>query len=252
MNEDRRPLPKDWKPYPKLWTSLSNAVANLAVAGAVDPPGEGLNMLCEGEWIATGHLTVSIWAGSAFSTEQSDTIPAERWQSLRDALARGLGDGLDQTLPTEGDLLPIFSEGRVFSFIRDVKRERAIYNWSASYFSTALLIGSEREEYFAAEHIEVACRSPLIDSIGALARPDGSTIGQLGRGGRPPATDWVEAALAMAGLYHLGDLKPATVADVLRALQDWASAKGQELPDATARPYAKRIFRTFRAWENAD
>lgn len=244
MSEERRPIPKDWKPYPKLWTSLSNAVGNLALTGSADPPGEALRLLCEGYWVATGSLKLRIWAGSIFSSNQADTITVERWQALREAIARGLDDDLNG-----GHELPALGDRRKFPDVVAVDREMASYIWRGSCFATALLTSPGREEYFSAQDIQVAVASTLFESIENLPRVDGSTAGALSKGGRPPAADWEAGALAMAGLYYRGELKPATVADVVRALQDWASESGNDLADATAKPHAKRIFDAFRAWE---
>lgn len=243
MNEERRTIPKDWKPYPKLWTSLSNAVGNLALTGSADPPGEALRLLCEGYWVATGSLKLRIWAGSRFSSNQADTITVERWQALREAIARGLDDDLNG-----GHDLPALGDRRKFPDVVAVDREMASYIWQVSCFATALRTSPGREEYFSAQDIQVAVASTLFESEN-LARVDGSTTGALSKGGRPPAADWEAGALAMAGRYYRGELKPATVADVVRALQEWASESGKDLADATAKPHAKRIFDAFRAWE---
>lgn len=244
MNEERRPIPKDWRPYPKLWTSLSNAVGNLALTGSADPPGEALRLLCEGYWVATGSLKLRIWAGSQFSSDLADTITVERWQALREAIARGLDDDRNG-----GHELPALGNRRKFPDVIAVEREMASYIWQASCFATALLTSPGREEYFSAQDIQVAVASTLFDSIENPARVDSPTAGQLSKGGRPPAADWEAGALAMAGRYYRGELKPATVADVVRALQEWASESGNDLADATAKPHAKRIFDAFRAWE---
>ena len=249
MNQDWRPLPKDWKPYPKLWTSLSNAVGNLALTGSADPPGEALRLLCEGEWVATGTLKVHIWAGSPFSNLQSDTITVERWQALREAIARGLDDDPEGPAINGRHALPGLGDRRKFPNLATIEREFSWYFWQESCFATALLTSPGREEYFEAQGIEVAVASSLIESIENLARVDSPTTGPLSKGGRPPAADWEAGALAMAGRYYRGELKPATVADVVRALQEWASESGNDLADATAKPHAKRIFDAFRAWE---
>ena len=70
-------------------------------------------------------------------------------------------------------------------------------------------------------------------------------------GGRPPKWDWTEATLAMAGRCYVEGWKPATVAEVVRAMQEWATDNDQDLPDATARPHAKRMFEAFKAWNEA-
>jgi hypothetical protein len=68
-------------------------------------------------------------------------------------------------------------------------------------------------------------------------------------GGRPHALDWEVAALEMAGRYYCGDLKPNSIADVIRAIQQWAKLPDGGPPDPTVRPHAKRIFEAFKAWE---
>ena len=228
--------------YPShlIYRSLESAVTDLAFEGHHDAPGEALRRLCEGEWLADGQWKWRAWAGAIFQTEGTGRIPAARWSGLQLALMSGL-DGF-----TLGQPLPTFSNG--FSFRDEMPHyETADWGWCFNRFETAMLIGPDREEWFHAVDISI-CVTPGIVSFPATPAIEPSL-----KGGRPPKWDWIEATLAMAGLYHLGDLKPATVADVIKAIQGWASSGGMdEPPDSTARPYATRILQAFRAWEKAD
>jgi hypothetical protein len=117
------------------------------------------------------------------------------------------------------------------------------WNWRSGQFQTALMTAPGRAEWFYAFDILVAFPpAPLSPKVSPTTEsPD--------KGGRPPVWDWEEAALKMAGLHYRGDLQPRTIADVVRALQDWAGETGKELTDSTARPHAKRILEAIRCWE---
>lgn len=218
---------------------LKDAVADLAFQGHFDAPAEALRRLCLGEWRAHGDWIWQAWMGEPYSIRRNGEIPVEKWEVLRQAQATGLTD------LKEGECLPRFSDESNFPDHRHITREFAAWFWSESMFETALLIGPDREERFAAINIEI-CEpqqtTPPVETSGS--EPPN-------KGGRPPIWDWEAAALAMAGLYFVDVWKPANVADVVRALQDWASEGGQDLPDATARPHAKQIFEAIQRWENA-
>lgn len=219
------------------WLTLSDAVTDLALAGDPDAPTEALRRLCEGEWRAQGHWQWSAWAGAVYETERVGMIPPERWQALQVGLARGISRG------QKGEPLPTLSNR--FSFARELPDHEVVnWYWHLDRFETALLVGPDREEAFSANNIEV---HEMPKPVCLPVPPEGAPAN---KGGRPPTWDWEAAALAMAGQFYLGDLKPKTVADVVRALQEWASSGGApEISDAAARPHAKRMFEAFRLWE---
>lgn len=72
------------------------------------------------------------------------------------------------------------------------------------------------------------------------------------KGGRPPVLNWELAALEMAGRFYRGDLKPRTIADVIRAIQQWADLPDGGPPDDTIRPHARAILQAFKSWESDD
>ena len=222
--------PADWRP-------LGEAVTDLALEGHLDAPTEALRRLSAGEWTAQGEWRWVAWLGACFDTEREGLIPRDRWIGLRDGLARGLN-----AMPG-GEPLPIFSNG--YTFDRELPHfELAEWSWQYDRFETALVMGPGREEWFSAVSINVWGRasSVLLQEVPAVAVPS--------KGGRPPTWDWEAAALAMSGRFYLGDLKPQTIADVVRALQEWASSGGgPDMSDAAARPHAKRILEAFRGWE---
>lgn len=216
---------------------LNDAVTDLAFQGCSDAPDEAIRRLCAGEWVAEARLSWRVWAGTSYQKDQRGLVPVERWQGLRDAMARKLdlpwGDS--EPLPNLCDRT-IFADG-----LPDA--ERAEWDWRNCRFETALLIAPGREEWFSAIDIQVGF------APSAVASPTASPAAKSpDKGGRPPFGDWEAAALKLAGLYFVGDLKPKTVADVIRALQDWADAEGKDLSEGTARPHAKVIFNAIRDW----
>jgi hypothetical protein len=219
---------------------LNDAVTDLAFQGFSDPPGEAIRRLCAGEWVAEAKLSWRVWAGTNYQRDQRGIVPVERWQGLRDALARKLdlpwGDS--EPLPNLGDRT-IFADELPDS-------EFAEWDWRHRRFETALLIAPGKEEWFSAIDIHVGFAPSAVPSPTASPAAESPD-----KGGRPSFGDWEAAALKMAGLYFAGDLKPKTVADVIRALQDWADAEGKDLKEGTARPHAKAIFNAIRDW-NAD
>jgi hypothetical protein len=216
---------------------LNDAVTDLAFQGCSDPMGETIRRLCAGEWVAEAKLSWRVWAGTHYQKEQRDFVPIERWQGLRDALTRKLdlpwGDS--EPLPNLGDRT-IFADGLPGS-------ECAEWDWRNCRFETALLTAPGREEWFSAIDIHVGLAPsapPSLSSSPAIDVPD--------KGGRPTKCDWEAAALEMARLCFIGDLKPKTVADVIRALQEWADQKGIDLSEGTARPHANAIFAVIGDW----
>ncbi len=219
------------------WRPLREAVTSLAFDGHIDPPAEALRRLCEGEWIAHAGWKSDIWAGAAFSSRDIGILRREQWQGLKQALGRGL------SLLEDGEPLPNFGEGNAFPNVIGVDREMAFWGWDTNSFCTALLTRPDREERFIA--MEIFVREPeLVEAPSALPEVTGTNWG-----GRPSAINWEIAALEMSGRYYRGDFKPATIADVARALHAWASEKGQVLSEATARTHAKTIFDALRAWD---
>lgn len=221
-----------------IWTPLPDVVATMAFMGNPDAPSEALRRLCEGQWASRGDWKYDACIDDVrLARRGSGPIGSERWIVLRDALARGL------TFEGKGKRLPFLGDEIEFPEVQ-VKRERAHWSWDGALFETALLITAKNEERFVAVGIEI-CLKPPTPSV-----PQVPLVKSRNLGGRPPTWDWEAAALAMAGQFYLGDLKPKTVADVVRALQDWASSGGApEMSDAAARPHAKRMFEAFRVWE---
>ena len=64
--------------------------------------------------------------------------------------------------------------------------------------------------------------------------------------GRLPQPWWDEMCYELWGLIHQGDFKPASQAEVERAMLTWAEMKGHKLAEATARPKARLLFRTYK------
>lgn len=233
---------------PADWDTLHAAVSALAFAGELDPPAEALRRLCEGEWLAGGDWELNVWAGAAYTKSCNEIIPSERWQALRDGLAKGLLDGPFEE--TNGKPLPIISDGRTFAGVSGIEREFVFWSWRQGAFETAYLTAPDREEHFSARNIHVTSVSgPASPTNFTGSRQKQLPGAALSMGGRPPAADWEAAALELAGRYYRGDFKPATIAEVARALHAWASEKEQTLSEATARTHAKTIYEAFRAWE---
>lgn len=67
-------------------------------------------------------------------------------------------------------------------------------------------------------------------------------------GGRPPKP-WPEVMARIAGLIHLGDLKPANQADVERAMIEWFEARGKTVGESTVREPASLIWKEMCASE---
>ena len=224
------------------WLPLSEAVTKLALGGDRDAPAEALRSLCEGKWVAQGEWKWWAWAGEIYEAEGHGLIPAERWTSLQGGIDRGF----------DGAPLPTFSNG--WSFAANLPHfEIGRWNWRQNSFEYALLSEPDREDCFCVRDIFVWVSPPEKTSLPSepalSSAPSSQASLAVNKGGRPPVADWEAAALMMAGRYYRGELKPATVADVVRALQEWASESGNDLADATAKPHAKRIFDAFRAWE---
>lgn len=243
---------RSWQPGEPIWTPLSDAVTKLTFEGYPDAPAEALRRLCEAEWVALGSWEYDVWQGEEFSTELYGGIEAGDWEHLKVALARGLEEGGESGKP-----LPRFAAPSLFrreKAVRNFPRsEMAAWRWRENQFEFAISMERQAEQRFVAREIIV---TPAIThwTPPALFRQLEASTPVAGRsptptGGRPPTCDWVAAALAMSGRFYLGELKPKTIADVVRALQEWASESGIDLADATAKPHAKRIFDAFRAWE---
>ena len=230
------------EPEDFVWQSLHDAVTNLALGGRRDAPAEALHRLCEGQWIAQGEWRWWACAGEVYESEGQGVIPVERWKCLSDGIDRGF----------EGAPLPTFSNG--YFFAAELPHyEIGRWSWRQNRFEYALLSEPDREDCFCVQDIYVCVSPPVATTLPlepalASARPSRASSA-VNKGGRPPVADWEAAALEMAGRYYRGELKPATVADVVRALQEWATESGNDLADATAKPHAKRIFDAFRAWE---
>lgn len=229
-----------------VWKSLHDAVTDLALGGHRDAPAEALRSLCEGQWVAQGEWKWWAYAGEVYQTEGQGIISAERWKCLKGGMDRQI------TPWANAAPLPTFSDG--FSFAEKLPHfEQAEWYWRNNRFEYALLSEPDREDCFCVRDIYVCVLPPVTTTLPlepALASATPSRASSaVNKGGRPPVADWEAAALEMAGRYYCGELKPATVADVVRALQEWASESGNDLADATAKPHAKRIFDAFRAWE---
>ncbi len=66
-------------------------------------------------------------------------------------------------------------------------------------------------------------------------------------GGRPPAAFWDDLWCSVWGDIYRGDLKPSRQADIERAMLNWASDKGHELAETTAKQRARRLFDEIQA-----
>lgn len=60
--------------------------------------------------------------------------------------------------------------------------------------------------------------------------------------GRLPADWWDDLWLEIFRQIHLGDLKPKSQADIVRAMQQWLSDHDVETGDSTLKPRARKLF----------
>ena len=65
-------------------------------------------------------------------------------------------------------------------------------------------------------------------------------VGKLA--GRLPADWWDDLWLEIFRQIHLGDLKPKSQADIVRAMQQWLSDHEVETGDSTLKPRARKLF----------
>lgn len=64
-------------------------------------------------------------------------------------------------------------------------------------------------------------------------------------GGRPALAWWDDMWCAVWGLIYHGDFKPATQADVERAMHTWASKNGHDAAVSTVRLKARKLFHAY-------
>ena len=222
--------------------SLADLISELALNGHHHASNSVLTLLSGSKLSAIGDFKWLGFLGEHHQNEGRGEIPARRWQFLQKGLA----------MPRDAwGAVPNVSL-EVISLVRNDAQELPVadWNWRDSRFSTATAIGElfdddVFEEWFSAWEIEVYPSMPDAD---ATNLPPASAF-EANSGGRPPALDWEAAALEMAGRYYRGDLKPKSVADVIRAIQDWAGGANGEPPDTTVRPHAKLMYEAFKTWE---
>lgn len=223
---------------------LSEAVTDLALEGDSKPADTILKLL------AAGKLTAdAIWRWRAyvrFEHYQKDVqtvIPTQRWQSLLQIKTEMESTPFEVSYDPNVNLIELGMG----------ETEQFTWEWRNSRFSYAVASEGDwpvnSEEWFSAEEIELLPPEPGTAFLtGAQTVSPALTIESNG-GGRPTALDWEAAALEMAGRYYRGDLKPETIADVIRAIQEWAGGANGGPTDSTVRPHAKQIFEAFKSWE---
>ncbi|MCO5792209.1 MAG: hypothetical protein HEQ21_05270 [Blastomonas sp.] len=87
-------------------------------------------------------------------------------------------------------------------------------------------------------------RSGLVN-LGLKAPPHSDDLEPQAKRGRRSQYDWPAASLAIFGLIYRGDLKPASQADIERALIAHLSDANNSPSESTVRPFAKKIWDEF-------
>ena len=224
--------------------SLSDTVNELAYSGDPRASDSALSLLSSGKLTATGHYRWRRFLGEHNQNDGQGVIPVRRLQVLQEGLA----------MPRDrfGSLPKVNLNAMSFVYSESGEYPVAEWDWGNSRFSSATATGDlfendHCEEWFSAWKIEIF--PPKHDDVPValttLSAPSVETNG----GGRPTALDWEAAALEMAGRYYRGDLKPKSIADVTRAIQEWADGAHGGPSDSTVRPHANRIFEDFNTWE---
>lgn len=74
----------------------------------------------------------------------------------------------------------------------------------------------------------------------AAAKPVRAQVGRL------PADWWDDLWIEIFRQVHLGDLKPKSQADIVRAMQQWLSEKDIEAADSTLKPRARKLLQMLK------
>lgn len=224
---------------------LSQLISRLVMEGAVKPQDTVLELLSQGKLLARGDYQWRKYDGDRHYQLEGVAAPIKQrhWQILAELSAAELTRQFSDVWQEQFVTLDNLGLGQCSE-----------YEWQPleNSFSTASLIedplwtgAMDQEEWYSVREIEVWPLFAEQNEIGDSLEP----AAPINRGGRPPAADWEAAALEMAGRYYRGDLKPATIADVVRALADWLAERGIHPSDSVLRTHAKPIFDAFRQWE---
>ena len=69
------------------------------------------------------------------------------------------------------------------------------------------------------------------------------------RPGRLPADWWDDLWIEIFRQVYLGDLKPKSQADIVKAMQQWLSAQDIEAADSTLKPRARKLLQMLQEAE---
>ena len=227
--------------------ALGIVVSKLGMAGLARPQDAVLSLLCNGELVARGDFHWQKFEGGHHHrlNGNANAIVPQRWISLADIMEKERQELAEGRWPLGPVNLPQLGLSGC-----------AAYEWSfpenqigtaTCSAGAAVITDGHIEELFWAWEIEVWPKcifEPTPEPATNLAPVPPNA------GGRPPVANWMDAALELAGRQYRGDFKPATVAEVTRALREWLDDQGIHLSDSTIRPHAKRIFVALGTWDD--
>ena len=92
----------------------------------------------------------------------------------------------------------------------------------------------------AVEEMEF-CQSLNVPQVASTTRPK--------KVGRPSSEFWDDMWAAIATALYVGDLKPKSQADVVRAMTEWVEANGHSAAESTIKTRARRLWDGIEAFD---
>lgn len=81
------------------------------------------------------------------------------------------------------------------------------------------------------------------------SRPSSTPPVVKNKGGKPLSAHWDEMWSSIAVMLYVGDLQPASQADIERAMKDWFAANEFDVGDTTVRDRARKLWQKLKSAE---
>lgn len=85
-----------------------------------------------------------------------------------------------------------------------------------------------------------------------LAKPETAPSASPSAGGRPPADWWEDLLIDLCFKHFHGDLPHQKQADIVRAMQDWITARGYDASESTIKLRARKLAEAIKRDEAAE